>query len=472
MLHKDLPLNETHEFTGTWWIPDQPDSKSIGRLTLSPTNGILLRIESPDRGVLATYQGCDVNRNGTIHGVLFNGQYEISILDAFSSGGSQNRSGMGHQNVIGNVCVVGKHISSRSEKFFDSIDLQIGGLTDWLRHNPFDVSFSDTDGDLYSLRCKEIDSVLDFEIEAEQLAFSVFRNFSFPCSQFGDCEVKYSPSLIIQGTETFSMSDAEQLTYSLENLFSIMMGMATSVLKLKCFCNGDESNKHSVYIPLYDRQKLLSDTPHPGDILVPFPDFKESMPSIFENWFKSQETEKASRGLFASSFREKFSYNTPRFLNCVQALEVVAQEHVVACGGSENGIVDQATFKNLKSCFKSLLKKLEIDPSAIGLLCDKFARINGSPLRSKVDALVKSMPETVRNGLTLDDDYIAKVIRTRNFYTHYGKKENIFDNDQIPRVIDKLECLLLIVQLRSLSIDPEYAAKKLRSLWRYNHCFA
>ena len=40
----DHQLNEAQEWTGQWWLPDDPDTKVSGILTYDPSEGIRLRL--------------------------------------------------------------------------------------------------------------------------------------------------------------------------------------------------------------------------------------------------------------------------------------------------------------------------------------------------------------------------------------------------------------------------------------------
>ncbi|WP_208605857.1 hypothetical protein [Streptomyces albus] len=89
-----MNLDEVREWSGIWWLPDNPDQPLPGVLRYSPDNGLVLSLigafedrimSTPSPGLTVFHEG---SRNwDVIHGAAE--QQEISLLDCFPKGGKR-----------------------------------------------------------------------------------------------------------------------------------------------------------------------------------------------------------------------------------------------------------------------------------------------------------------------------------------------------------------------------------------------
>jgi hypothetical protein len=136
-------LSEPHEWTGKWWLPEQPDQKVAGVLTYDPDQGILLRlIGGWDYEVTLEMQNGSAVTMGQLKqwplvlGTASNGQ-AVTLLDASATEAKRTYSvnkaddSPDFLHLTSATLMVGCHLRSPNEAAFVAGAMCVENLTTW-----------------------------------------------------------------------------------------------------------------------------------------------------------------------------------------------------------------------------------------------------------------------------------------------------------------------------------------------------
>lgn len=125
MADTPLPLDATHELTGEWWLPENPDASAYGRLKYSPEGGLELE----------TVASGDVFPHHTpipwIHGETGDGR-RVTLRNCFVLAWSLNMPGGILARTYAQQAFVGMHAASDQQLSMLTLRARIVNLAEWL----------------------------------------------------------------------------------------------------------------------------------------------------------------------------------------------------------------------------------------------------------------------------------------------------------------------------------------------------
>lgn len=157
MANDPLNLDESAEWAGLWWLPDDPAERVPGVLRYEPGDGLALSLigafedrilSSPSPGVVAVHEGrrmWDV-----IHGVAE--QREITLLGCAPNGGGRNIGARvkspDKQTVVATTALIGAHVSGGDVAAFSAAEVSVEDLGVWAASSVFEGFYGAPDGKL------------------------------------------------------------------------------------------------------------------------------------------------------------------------------------------------------------------------------------------------------------------------------------------------------------------------------------
>jgi hypothetical protein len=150
-------LDEAGEWSGIWWLPDNPDQTIPGVLRYSPDGGLVLSLigafedrimSTPSPGLTVFHEG---SRNwDVIHGAAE--QWEISLLGCYPSGvkrtiGARVKS-PDKQTIAAMTALLGAHVSGEDDAIFSAAEISVEDLGLWAASSVFEGSLGATDGEI------------------------------------------------------------------------------------------------------------------------------------------------------------------------------------------------------------------------------------------------------------------------------------------------------------------------------------
>lgn len=170
-------------------------------------------------------------------------------------------------------------------------------------------------------------------------------------------------------------------------------------------------------------------------------------------WFNKRDDLEPVVDLYTLAYTDKIPSAMALFLNLTQALETYHARFVC------NEIMVY------KDRVEKLTSKSNSDDDLRNFLCDKGQR--GSKklyLKSRIcDLLYADGRRPVSPRHMSLEDFVQKIVDTRNYYTHYDKdkKEKAFAKDELPTVNAELMALIEYHLMLSLGFDAGTAAEKI-----------
>ncbi|MFI6723187.1 HEPN domain-containing protein [Streptomyces atratus] len=142
-----MNLDEVGEWSGIWWLPDDPDQPIPGVLRYSPDDGLVLSLigafedrimSTPSPGLTVFHEG---SRNwDVIHGAAE--QREISLLGCYPNGvkrtiGARVKS-PDKQTVMAMTALIGAHVSGEDDAVFSATEIAVEDLGFWAASSVFE----------------------------------------------------------------------------------------------------------------------------------------------------------------------------------------------------------------------------------------------------------------------------------------------------------------------------------------------
>jgi hypothetical protein len=154
MANDPLNLDESGEWAGLWWLPDEPDDRVPGVLRYDPEGGAVLSLIGTfeDRILSSRSPGVVVHEGqrtwDVIHGVAE--QREITLLGCVPT--STNRtfgarvSSPDKQTVKSAAALIGVHVSSEDDAAFSAVEVSVEDLRTWAASSVFKGSVGAPEG--------------------------------------------------------------------------------------------------------------------------------------------------------------------------------------------------------------------------------------------------------------------------------------------------------------------------------------
>jgi hypothetical protein len=454
---EQVELSKSYEYLGTWWKASDPKRTHRGVLKLTP-NGISLNLDG-ERNSLVGFLNYNSSKDGPINGMALDGR-KFTLTKAFSGGGSF--SVQETHKIFSNLCVIGGYFETDANIKFDNLTVYLSQFENWLQFTPFKSRDNFIKG-IHSVSFRHPDTLFEIEVQSIPGRIRTAHSMSFSGGFFEKIEWTHLPGITIETNALIDESKLWDLTYSMEQLFSLLLGFPVHPKFINCSNKRGAPELFNIYFSLYGKAGIGSEDYDAYEVIMPLPKIKSKLPKIFNAWFSLALKERPLRHLFSGRFSESGKYTTAHFLNYMQALEIYARINF------HKPLMNINKFSKVRAALLSAIPG-NISRVEVGELEGKIKNMNQPSLRQRMKELISALPKGAREPFGFDDSYIAKLVNTRNFFTHYSLKptRGIFSENELMRVIDKLACLLIVVQLRSLGLSPTEVVKRLKRTWRYH----
>lgn len=155
MANDPLNLDESAEWAGLWWLPDDPNEQIPGVLRYEPEDGLMLSligafedriISNPSFGVVTFHEG---HRTwDVIHGAAE--QREITLLGCIPNSSKRTIGARvkspDKQIIMATTALIGAHVNGEDEEMFSSVEVSIEDLGLWAASSVFDGVLQAPDG--------------------------------------------------------------------------------------------------------------------------------------------------------------------------------------------------------------------------------------------------------------------------------------------------------------------------------------
>lgn len=394
------------EFSGYWWLPDEPDHKVSGKLTYSSQEGLELNLNgSFDEKSASTPLGTN------ILGETSFGE-KVTIYQAFYAGSERvgTDEHPGTSSFISQRGFVGHHFNTMEDTKFIRVAYHPTHLDEWLSLPIMDFEYQE---DGFSIRYTRPQS-LSFDV-AEEISVRILFSSSGP--QVGSTVTKLDfqqkAYLSIELSEEQHFSHFGELLFHLNNFFAlaVMEPVQPRDLEGEVLIDDPETGKSTtrfvrILQPLYDQsdpQKV-----HRFHMLFTYNDIEEKLGEYLTNWFGKREHLNPVFDLFFGVLHNTSSYPVTTFLNYAQALETY---HI----RTKSNEIDRPDVhrKRVKAILSSVPEQYR------EWVQQRISFGNSPTFAQRLQEVIDINPRPVTGMAGSHQVFVKRVRDSRNYYTHY-----------------------------------------------------
>ena len=432
---------EKFEYDGIWWLPEKPDNKVSGKLKFHPVEGLKLQLIGSFKELK------DFNtflQPLIILGIISNGGV-ITLYKCYESQSHMSVLGFLSSSFIASVAFLGCHFRKEEEIRFDFLSLNYSHLeTDSKNH----------------LTKHEVIYSFPEKVEAKIGNLSIFFDYNFTSGgdRLKEVNLKHTTFIKIKPSKSLHFNDYQDVCYHIQNFLSLAIGKAVFPVIIKGKserCSTKSQNGKAVYPDIfiyYATNSLLeiSSKIYPFDMLFTFRDISDKFESILKNWFEKAEMLKPVYDLYFGTLYNPRMYLQHQFLSMIQAVEAYHRRKF------EGKYLSDKDFEPIYNRFKDMTNTLDVKASFKDALINRLRYGNEFSLRKRLKDLFAEYQDITQNFIKDENNFINRVVDTRNYLTHYDKKlRNIADGEDLYRITQKLETILQICLLYELGFDKK-----------------
>lgn len=442
------------EYSGLWWLPENPENKIHGKLSYDLKKGTTLSLD----GAFTDYPD-----NGNFYEIILGDSYgkKITLSNCLLSNFHISRTFKPDREYRSSefrvsVLYVGCHFPRRESIKFSRLHVRFSQLEEWLGKRVFN----------YKLGKNERQHVLEFTMpNAKEVALDKFKisiNYGFSSGLGVDDWLKpkfeANVGISIEATNEMYIEEFFSAMHHIRSFLSLGTGNRISVLEIIGTRDSDHKRVQIFYRREIPDEKLFSYPFFPFQ----YKSVSEHFESYLRNWFNIVENFEPTYDLFFGVLDNPHLYPNHTFLSLTQALESYLSKTL------ERTIMSDELFDELKL---EMLKTLDALPQEYKQQLKPKVEfdMNRRSFRTKLRELFERYGSLFSLFIDDKDDFIRKVVDTRNYYTHYSPEleERAVKMEELPFLSQNLRFILIVILLKEIGFDNKLIEQTLRKYMRF-----
>lgn len=394
------------EFSGYWWLPEEPDHKLSGKLTFSSQEGLELNLN----GIFDEKSACTPLGTNILGETSFG--EKITIYQAFYTGSERviTDEHPGASSYISQRGFVGHHFHTMEDTKFIRVAYHPTHLDEWLSLPIMEFEYQE---DGFSIRYTRPES-LSFHL-AEEISIRILFSSYGPKigSTVTKLDFQHKAYLSIELEKEQHFSHFGELLFHLNNFFAlaVMQPVQPRDLEGEVLIDDPETGKSATRLvrilqPLFDQsdpQKIYR-----CHMLFTYNDIEEKLGEYLKNWFGKREHLNPVFDLFFGVLQYS-SYPVTTFLNYAQALETY---HI----RTKSNDIDPPDVhrKRIKAILSSVPEEYRewVQP--------RISFGNSPTFAQRLHEVIDINPRPVSGMAGSHQVFVKRVRDSRNYYTHYN----------------------------------------------------
>lgn len=462
-------LSDTFAHRGHWWLPETPDKTVAGLLKFDPHGGITLVLDGILRDIpKGEYKGLFVP---LILGRTLNGK-ACTLLDAHDTNLQMHSSGNVTMNFSSQHLFIGKEFVKSKEAVFESVRIELAGLSGWLQRDPFK--------DEHDVASDERAKVSTTYVMPKRISIPV-KSLQATIHFVSTVNKKYErDARIIRNTESVLIRPKKKqslewfldVVFKFRILISLFAAEPVNITSIK-FCSkkrklpglGDKLYREYLDFCLKLAGASMSKALLPPEIPFTYPLIRRNRRVIFETWFSKASALETTCGLY---FGVTVNRNTPvefQFLALIQALEAFHR-----ASGTDKYVSDESYAPVQTALVNAIPSSVESDFRAAMKSRLRFG--NEYSLRKRLTLIFRGVPDELRAFITNNDPrFVERVVVTRNYLTHRdeSQKDDVMEFAAIFNASESLKLLLAFLLLTETGLENRKVAEVILSHWKYKN---
>lgn len=376
----------------------------------------------------------DFNKIGIILGV-FNGIGKVTFLDCNMSGSSLG-SGANLKKYSADWMLTGVHISDWKEFKFSKCIVNIPSLYDWVGISAIKNRLW-TEKKLYSEIPEEIKLAT---FEKYQLLFS----FGYQ-SKFAKNEIhlsQYTNLKIVALENDIHLSDLLETIVHFKKFILLIANESPISETITLFNNKYKYDQDGQLIPI----DLVANPKRQNNIQlsisatrIEFKEIQNSFEEIIRTWYENTDLYSSIDLIIEKFLNPKLSRESD-FLNSCFSIETFHRRF------RKIEVFKKPEFKKIR---KSIVDNIE-NEEVKKFINEKLSYANEPTFRARLFDLKTRFVNILPSNVNIDD-YIIKIVKTRNFLVHRTQNENVFDEFDMfyaARYIESIVRICILIELK------------------------
>lgn len=463
MTNEFLYLDESGEWAGLWWSPDDPDDQVPGVLRYDSEGGLVLSLIGAleDRimtmlcpGVVSYegYRNWDV-----LHGVAE--QREITLLDCVPTNGSRTSGARvkspDKQTIKAGKALVGAHVSGEDEPAFSAVQVSVEDLTYWAASSVFSSSLGIPRGVLDGNAEISVKPVETQSVQAGGIDFRLAHCHTLPFFDRRRGEtvgtMRDTAFIRIVPSDLFSLKDTVRFAGLVQDLIALATHQAAGVLWLRLELtrkNGAEENDQPVsrqsvevlYSPrVVGKRDAKAIDPHRVFFTCSSLPFEDIVP----RWLEAHERLEAATNMILG-----LRYAPARFIESNLLTAVGAAEVLHRCLDIDEPPIPAEEFREIRQLILAQVPE-EHQERVRG------AVRNDPTLRDRLQALAARPDQEAISLLIPDvDRWARRTTRARNDLAHEGKTPR-HSAEELIAIVNVTTAVVILNVLNELGLPAE-----------------
>lgn len=460
---------EVGDYLGYWWLPNHPDKKISGTLSISRECIKLTTIGSlssqggstRDRGRISKDKG-----NSPVQEILVgqtvNGKC-ITLIQAicehhethYSSNPEKSWLDLSRKTYNARLAIVGeKHFLSYDDISFDSSEADFSLLNEWLFEPVFTCKdIYNEEGVLteFSLEHKH-PKTIKFSVPSIESDFRTNHVFSY-----GSRESIFRWQLSHKSFLRLIPNKPQKLDWhlrkfdSLGSFLMVVTGFPTSYRDFFCYrACGTAKQEFQVYLRRGNRS-LDVDYKHPSRMLTNIPLLGIGLEHVLNSWFSKLESLKPSIVLYTATLSMDLGYPEFRLINYTQALEALHRNTSTFRGK----YMEDAEYKSIAKQITESIPEILDENHKISLK-SRIKYGNDYSQKTRIKELLDDVWEGCLDNFIEDKKlFIKRVIEARNNLTHLSSPFKTVPGLDAFYMAERLKVLLATHLLIQIDIPRE-----------------
>ena len=456
-----MRISEPIETRGYFWLPDDPDNKVPGNLSISERGEIRVDVMGLFNELLAAikdqFSGF-VREFDRVLGVVEDGG-KVTLEKCFYQPSRLSLSGgLSGSTILAQLAFVGAHFDSQEELVFSEFTIAVDGLEEWLF-----ISGIEMEQDLDN-RCGSISYGLPDEIVLRlndglnlKFVFSLeFPQVSFPVTRAGVSQATY---MQLEANEPLHIESALSLARKLSNFLSLAIDHSVSFRSIEVAPGrtlGDAEGHRTPAIKVYGQ--FLPATDQVATISWPrflfrYSEVEDRLERLLVTWLEVYESLEPVLNLYFSNRSNSFQYLDVKCLHLAQGIEALHRKR-----HPEYHVMPESEFKTTTSMLLECCP-----PERREWLEGTLRHANEPALGQRVKEMIKPFKRWFGNSKERSR-FVRKVVNTRNYYTHFtGEREGrAATSMELSALHDKLDVIFQLSLLRLIEFGDNHICSLLQ----------
>lgn len=457
-------LNESKNWQGEWWPPDNPDEKfpgtlyydGQGNLTLSLIGGFDNRIMeeiAPGTFVFQGYHGWDA-----IYGMTTENQkitlFESHVISSKSNSFTEDKPYK--QKIRSTIALIGTHDESQENESFSKIRFSIDDMATWSGTSSIIAHIPES----YDKTTISVEPINEQKVEINGEEFRLLHHCSRLANlkstkraNIGTLEEYFYMEIVPK--DSFSLKAGFGKVRSIQSLISLATNQAVGVQEISLENKSETNRDTNSYVQVFYKPITLCKTEESQTREPLFTCKALPFETIICNWVENYSKLKAAINMFIALKHKPAAFVENTLLAVASTAEVLHRNLF----SNATPPIPPEEFKEMR---EQMLNQIQKDEYKTRF---KAAIRNDHTLRDRLKGLANNLDVSVIDMLIPDVELWAKcTAKSRNSLTHEGKIPDTYSPETLLAAIEITEAIITLNIAKALGLSTEHQIDAIRRM--------